>query len=101
MIRIEIEDPTVRVIKYTNKAGQPAELRAQEAYLFTLDAQGVQAKYPDKFEFLLERDQSPFGKGVYALGPDAVFVDGTKKLRISPRFLPAVERTQPAAKVAA
>ena len=53
MIKVLIHRADVRVINYTNKTtGQPAQLRAQEGYAFTVNAQGEPAPFPEKFESL-------------------------------------------------
>jgi len=93
MIRIIVESDAVRTIDYTNKKGQPAQLRAQEARAYLCGGDGKAGEFPDKFEFLLNRDQAPYPRGTYTLHPGAIFIDGDKKLRVTP-LLSAVGGTK-------
>lgn len=88
MIKVLIHRADVRVINYTNKAGQAAQLRAQEGYAFTVNAQGEPAPFPEKFEFLLDKDQPPYAAGDYQLHPSAFFVDRNDRLALSVRLAP-------------
>lgn len=97
MIKILIHKGDVRLIKYTNKQGQPAELRAMEGYAFTVNAQGEPSPYPEKFEFLLERDQPSVVPGEYTLHPSSLYVDRQNKLALAVRLAPAKSVARPAA----
>lgn len=99
MIKVLIHRAEVRVINYTNKTtGQPATLRAQEGYAFTVNAQGEPAPFPEKFEFLLDKDQAPYAAGEYNLHPSAFFVDRNNRLALSVRLAPVKKpATAPAA----
>lgn len=89
MIRILIHKGDVKTINYLDKkTGEPKTLRAQEAYAFTLNAEGQPAPFPEKFEFLLERDQRAFPPGEYQLHPSALYVDRNHKLGLSVRLAP-------------
>jgi len=97
MIKILIHKGDARLINYTDKKGQPATLRAQEGYASTVNAQGEPAPYPEKFEFLLERDQAAYPPGEYTLHASAFHVDRNGKLALSVRLQPI----KPAARAAA
>lgn len=97
MIKILIHKGDVRLIKYTNKSGQPAELRAMEGYAFTVNAAGEPAPFPEKFEFLLERDQPSFAPGEYTLHPSSFYVDRQNKLALAVRLAPVKSVARPAA----
>lgn len=97
MIKILIHKGDVRLIKYTNKAGQPAELRAMEGYAFTVNAAGEPAPFPEKFEFLLERDQPSVAPGEYTLHPSSFYVDRQNKLALAVRLAPVKSAPRPAA----
>lgn len=88
MIRIIIESDAIRTINYTNKKGQPAQLREQEARAYLVQPDGKAGEFPDKFAFLLSREQAPYPRGNYSLDPRAIFIDGDKKLRVTPMLVP-------------
>lgn len=95
MIKILIHKGEVRLIKYTNKAGQPAELRAMEGYAFTVNQAGEPAPFPEKFEFLLERDQPAVAPGEYVLHPSSFYVDRQNKLALAVRLAPVKSASRP------
>lgn len=97
MIKILIHKGDIRLIKYTNKAGQPAELRAMEGYAFTVNSAGEPAPFPEKFEFLLERDQPAVAPGEYTLHPSSFYVDRQNKLALAVRLAPVKSAARPAA----
>lgn len=88
MIRIIVESDQIRTINYTDKKGNPRQLRAQEARAYLVGPDGKPSEFPDKFEFLLNSEQTPYQRGTYALDPRSVFIDGDKKLRVAPVLLP-------------
>lgn len=88
MIRIIVESDAIRTIDYTDKKGHPKQLRAQEARAYLVGPDGKAGEFPDKFEFLLNREQAPYPRGTYTLDPRAIFIDGDKKLRITPALVP-------------
>lgn len=93
MIKILIHKGEARTINYTNKnTGQPATLRAQEGYAFTVNQNGEAAPFPEKFDFLLDKDQAPYAPGEYQLHPSAFFVDRNNRLGLSVRLAPMVKR---------
>lgn len=92
MIRIVIPSTPVELIKYTDKAGRPAELRKQTGYAFTVTEAGEVAQFPDKFGFILGRDQQPYAPGEYTLHPSAAVVDRDGRLSCVPRLTPAAKR---------
>ena len=87
---ITIAAALVREINYTDKAGKPAQLLTQTAYLHSLDENGKPGPFPDKFEIVLPRGQTmPYGQGQYTLHPSAIFVDRNGRLSCAPRLVPA------------
>lgn len=92
MIKILIHKPEVRLIDYVSKkTGQPAQLRAMEGYAFTVNSHGEAAPFPEKFEFLLDKDQPAFGPGEYTLHPSCIYVDRQGKLALSVRLAPVAK----------
>lgn len=89
MIKVLIHKGEARVINYTSKqTGQPGQLRAQEGYAFTVNATGEPAPFPEKFEFLLDKDQAPYAAGEYTLHSSAFYVDRNNRLALSVRLAP-------------
>jgi len=75
MIKIEIDTPDVREIKGVSpKTNKPYHLRIQHGYAFIVGQDGKPSKYPEKFEFMLDGDQSPYPVGLYTLHPGAIGV---------------------------
>lgn len=94
MIRITIAQATAEIIPYTSKKdGSAQQLRKQTAYAHTVDKEGAPALYPEKFGFLLNRDEAPHPAGDYTLHPSAVEVmDGKlllRNVRLTPVRAPA------------
>ncbi len=83
MIRITIAQATAETIPYTSKKdGSAQTLRKQTGYAHTVDRDGAAALYPEKFGFLLNRDEQPHPAGDYTLHPSAFEVtDGKLVLR--------------------
>lgn len=92
MIRIVISSGTADVINYKGKDGQPAQLRKQTAYAFCIQPDGSLPQFPDRFAFLLDREQAPYAAGEYTLHPSAVTVDRDGRLSCVPRLTPAPKR---------
>lgn len=88
MIDIIVESDAIRSINYTDKKGNPRVLRAQEARAYLMQPDGKRSEFPDKFEFLLGREQVPYARGKYTLDPRAITIDGDKKLRVTPVLVP-------------
>lgn len=91
MIKVEIDATPVRELKGTSmKSGapKPYHMRFQTGYAFCVDANGVTAKYPDKFEIRLESDQAAFPPGVYQLLPASLSVNRDGALEVTPRLAP-------------
>lgn len=89
MLKVSITSDPVEVIRYTNKAGQAAELRKQTGYLHSVRPDGTPAPFPDRFGFLLNRDQAPYPAGEYQLHPSAVTVDRDGRLSCASVLTPA------------
>lgn len=89
MNRVTIASPALREIPYTDKKGAAAKLLIQTAYLHTVDADGVVAMYPDKFEIVLGKGvTTPFAPGDYTLHPSAITVSRDGRLACEPRLTP-------------
>lgn len=95
MIRIVIHRGEARAINY-QKNGEARTLRAQEGYAFTVNAHGEPAPFPEKFEFLLDREQAPYPAGEYTLAPSAIYVNRQSHLSVGVRLVP-VKRAPAAA----
>lgn len=89
MIQVTITSSPVEVISYKDKSGQPATLRKQTGYAHVFLEDGSPSPFPDKFGFLLARDQAPWPAGSYTLHPSALAVDREGKLTCLPRLTPA------------
>lgn len=75
MIKVEIESSEVRELSGQSKAtGKAYHLRIQSGYAFVVGPDGKPARYPERFEFILESDQAPFPAGLYQLHPSAIRV---------------------------
>lgn len=90
MIRISILSPALETINYTSKKdGSPQQLRKQTAYAHTVDSEGVASPYPEKFGFILGRDQQhAFAPGDYTLHPSAFTIRDGKLLLSDTRLTP-------------
>lgn len=83
-MRIEITSAKVQTISGTNERGDWA-MRIQQGYLHTPGE-----KYPERFEFILNRDQQPYAPGMYKLGREALSIDRRGRLEVRPHFVPEV-----------
>lgn len=89
MLKVEIDSTSLNERKgISSKTQRPYHLRMQTAYLHIVDLDGKPAKYPEKFELMLDSEQAPFPPGFYLLHPSAISVDDGR-LSISPRLVPA------------
>lgn len=85
MLKVTVASTTLREVPYTDKKGQPAKLLIQNAYLHTVDADGVLSAFPDKFEIVLPKGQTtPHALGEYTLHPAAISVDNNGRLACRP-----------------
>jgi hypothetical protein len=93
MIKIVITSPEVKELKGLAKVSQkPYHMRIQTGYAFTVDKAGVVGQFPDKFEFNLDDDQSPYLRGEYMLSPSAVFVGRDGHMEMRPRLVPITSK---------
>lgn len=89
MIKIIVAQTTVREMKGVSKSsGKPYHMRFQNAYASTVDRDGNQPPFPEKFEVILDTDQVPYSPGEYTLHPSAIYVDRNGNLAVSPRLTP-------------
>ena len=93
MIKITVAQATLKEVKGNSKTtGKPYHMRFQTAYAHTVDAQGNQPPYPEKFEVILDTDAPPFQPGEYTLHPSALYIDREGRLACSPRLTPIKAR---------
>lgn len=99
MFAITITSPNIverqGVGKVSNK---PYHLRIQTGYLHTVGDDGNPNEIPDKFEFLLDKDQAPYPRGRYQLHPSAVQVSRDGGLEVRARLAPVAAPAAPASK---
>lgn len=89
MIKIIVTSPDISEKKGIGKvSGKPYHLRIQKCHAFTVDASGVVAEFPDKFETMLDADQAPYPRGTYTLAPNSVYVNREGSLDIRARLVP-------------
>jgi hypothetical protein len=99
MIKVVVSSPELVERKGVTKqtyspAGLPVpgkdyHLRIQTAHAFCIDPHtGAAPDFPDKFEILLDKDQVPYGKGVYQLSPAAIFVGRDGRIDVRPLLIP-------------
>jgi len=88
-IRITIAQSTAETINYKSKTdGSPQTLRKQTAYAHVVNDANESALYPEKFGFLLNREQTPFAAGEYTLHPSAITVRDGHLMVSSNRLTP-------------
>lgn len=89
MIRIVITSPEIREMKGVGKtSGKPYHMRFQTAHAYSVDKDGVEGEFPDKFEMILEADQIPYPRGKYTLHPSAFRVSRDGKPEFLARLAP-------------
>lgn len=95
MLKIVVSSPEIREMKGVGKtSGKAYHMRFQNAHAYTVDALGVIADFPDKFEITLDTDQLPYPKGVYTLGAASLYVGREGRLECRPRLVPAPVATK-------
>lgn len=94
MIRITVYDLPVRRLQGTSKvSGKPYDMSIQTVYAHTMDTNGVALPVPEKFEVVLDKEQSPYPPGDYQLSPASLYVDRDGRLAVAPRLVPLTKRT--------
>ena len=93
MAKITITSDVVRNMKGTGKeSGKPYDMNFQTGYLHTVGTDGKANDFPEKFEFILGKDQKAFPRGTYELH-DASFVVGRKGgIEIANVYLTAITK---------
>lgn len=92
-IKIRILSDKINVLKGVGKeSGKPYEMHIQTGYAYTVDADGQVSEIPEKFEFILPKDQDgliskPLPRGDYAISPASFYVDRNARLSLNPRFI--------------
>ena len=93
-IRITIAQSTAETINYTSKKdGSAQQLRKQTGYAHVVNESNESALYPEKFGFLLNREQVPFAAGEYTLHPSAIAVRDGQLVLSSNRLTPVKAKT--------
>lgn len=98
MIKIRVLSDKCNVLKGVGKeSGKPYEMHIQTAYAYTVDDAGVVAEIPEKFEFVLPKDDAgqivrPLTRGDYTLSPAAVYIDRNGRMSINPRLIPEASK---------
>ena len=91
MIRIVITSPEIREMQGLAKvSGKPYHMRFQNAHAYTVDKDGAEGEFPDKFELMLEKDQIPYPRGKYTLHPSAFRVSRDGKPEFLARLAPVL-----------
>lgn len=92
MIRITITKEEVRHMEGVGKtSGKPYSMNFQTAYAHTVDKDGVLNDFPEKFEFILDKDQKPFARGDYSLQPSSIYVGRNGNLELGAPVLKSLE----------
>lgn len=90
MLNIVVTKPEIRELKGTGKtSGKPYHLRIQTAHAYTIDADGVQAEFPEKFEIMLRDTEQPYPRGKYTLHPASMVVKEGRLAFGDVRLVPA------------
>lgn len=93
-IRITIAQSSAETINYTSKKdGSAQQLRKQIGYAHVVNESNESALYPEKFGFLLNREQQPFPAGEYTLHPSAIAVRDGQLVLSSNRLTPVKAKT--------
>jgi hypothetical protein len=93
VIKITIAQASFETIPYTSKKdGSAQQLRKQTAYAHVVDKDGAPGLYPEKFGFLLNRDEAPHAAGEYTMHPSSVEVSDGKLLLRNVRLTPIARK---------
>lgn len=88
-IRITIAQSIAETINYNSKKdGTPQQLRKQTGYAHVVNESNEPALYPEKFGFLLNKEQAAFAAGDYTLHPSAITVRDGALVLSSNRLTP-------------
>lgn len=93
MLKVTIVSDALRRQAYVSKTtGKPGELFFQTGYVHTFGKDGKPSPFPEKTEFIAERDDAgnptALKPGEYTLHPSAVYVDRDGRLAASMRLTP-------------
>lgn len=92
MIKITITKEEVRHMEGVGKtSGKPYSMNFQTAYAHTVDKDGVLNDFPEKFEFILDKDQKPYVRGDYSLQPPSIYVGRNGNLELGAPILKSLE----------
>lgn len=74
MLRVIVESAHVNEKSGTSaRSGKPYRIREQEVYVYLVDSQGVEKKFPAAMRVSLD-DVAPYQPGEYMLSPDCLYV---------------------------
>lgn len=100
MIKISILKGEAQTLKGIGKtSGKPYELAIQTGYAHVIDADGVVAEIPEKFEFILGKGPDghplpPLPRGQYSLAASSFYVDRDGRLALNPVFVPVAKEAK-------
>lgn len=90
MLNIVVSKSEIRELKGTGKtSGKPYHLRIQTAHAYTIDAEGTQSEFPEKFEIMLRDTDAPYPRGRYTLHPASLSVKDGRLAVSDVRLVPA------------
>lgn len=82
MFRVIVESAEVTEKRgIAAKTGKPYQIREQEVYVYLLDGQGVEKKFPSAIRVGLD-DSPPYAPGEYRLSPDFLHVGDFGRLMV-------------------
>lgn len=98
MIKVTIHSAEVRHMSGTSKTTQkPYNMAFQEGYFHTVGKDGKPAPYPQKVEFMLDKDKEGaalfYPPGEYHLDASSIYVDRNGRLALSVRLAKAPAKT--------
>lgn len=93
MIKVTISNEKPKTLEGIGKtSGKPYKMCLQNAYLHTIDKDGVQAPFPQKVEISAPKDATgnpaPYAPGEYQLAPSSVYVGRDGKAGLEIQLIP-------------
>ena len=82
MLRVHVESSAVTEKSGTSaKTGKPYRIREQEVFVYLMDSEGVEKRFPTACRVGLD-DQPPYPPGTYTLRPDCLYVGNFGQLMV-------------------
>lgn len=93
MIVIEVHaNSQVKVINYTDKKGNAAQMSKQDAYIHLTDINGNAKPYPEAVSLSLPKSLDgrprPYAAGRYTLHPSSFYLDKYQGIVVAPKLVP-------------